>query len=1116
MAISEAPLIEAELMAIAEINQTGGVLGQLIKPVIEDGASDSAVFEAKARKLIQQDRVTTVFGCWNSASRKAIKPVFEDLNALLWYPLQYEGLERSKNIFYTGSCPNQQVEPAVTWLLQNKGTRFFLLGSDYVFPHTVHKLIKAQLKQQGGTVVGQEHVPLGAKDFAEIITIIKQARPDVVFNTLNGDSNLAFYHQYKDSGITADQIPILAISIAEVELQRIGEAALGHYASWSYFQSIDTPTNQRFVQNFQRRYGVERVTSDPIEAAYTQVYLWKQAVESAQSFEVEQVRLAAYGQTFEAPGGKVRIERNHHVQKACRIGQILPTGQFEIVGGSDHLIKPLPWLGVEELNFNASDVVIDMLAEVSQGIHQASELEQKSRELEVAKAQLQREVTQRQRVEAVLRDSEAELYALFAAMSELIFVIDAEGRYLKIAPTNPALLYKPAEEVIGKTLHEIFEPAQADSFLGYIRDSLETQQTVNCEYSLSIREQDVWFAASISPISQDSVICVVRDITEHKRAEQALLRQALTFENIYDGAIITDLEGCIVDWNPAAERMFGYAKSEVLGKTAGILNKPEEAAKLTKEIINEMTRKGRWSGEIQFIRKDGSEGICETVVVPLKDDKNQWIAAISVNHDITQRKQAEAALRESEARLRLALEVAYMGTWDWNILTNELTYSDQLGPIFGLPAGSYHPTYEAFLNSVHPEYREYVAQAVARAVGEGVDYAIEFPIIWPDATLHWVANKGHVYRDVTGLPIRMISVARDITKRKQAEAALRQAEERYRSIFENTDEGLFQTTPDGRYLSANPALAKIYGYESPEELIASLKNINQQLYVDNDRRAKFLAFLQAQERVSNFEFQVYRKDGSIIWILENSHIVRDAKGNLLYYEGSVVDITMRKVWEEALRYQQQCTEDLLQNILPSPIAQRLKLQESIIADHFEDVTVLFADLVNFTEISAQIPPTQLVDLLNKIFSVFDQLSEKHGLEKIKTIGDAYMVVGGLPIPKADHAEAVVEMALDMQQEITRFKRSDGKPFYLRIGINTGPVVAGVIGTKKFTYDLWGDTVNVASRMESMGMAGGIQVTTATYKLLKDKYLFKQRGATFVKGKGEMITYWLIGKKVYHW
>lgn len=362
---------------------------------------------------------------------------------------------------------------------------------------------------------------------------------------------------------------------------------------------------------------------------------------------------------------------------------------------------------------------------------------------------------------------------------------------------------------------------------------------------------------------------------------------------------------------------------------------------------------------------------------------------------------------------------------------------------------------------------------------------------------------------------RLIGSSINITERKQAEAGLKQAEEKYRSIFENADEGLFQTTPDGRYLSANPALARIYGYSDVEELIACLKNINQQLYVDKARRAKFLALLQAQERVSNFKSQVYRKDGSIIWVVENARIVRNAQGEPLYYEGSVVDITVRKVWEEALLYQQQCTDDLLYNILPVPIAQRLKLQESIIADSFDEVTVLFADLVNFTELSAQISATTLVDLLNKIFSVFDRLTQKHGLEKIKTIGDAYMVVGGLPTPRPDHAEAVVEMALDMQQEITRFKRHDGKPFHLRIGINTGSVVAGVIGTKKFAYDLWGDTVNIASRMESQGAAGGIQVTAATYDLLKDKYVFEQRDAIVVKGKGEMITYWLTGRKGVH-
>ncbi|HEY9614814.1 adenylate/guanylate cyclase domain-containing protein, partial [Allocoleopsis sp.] len=180
-----------------------------------------------------------------------------------------------------------------------------------------------------------------------------------------------------------------------------------------------------------------------------------------------------------------------------------------------------------------------------------------------------------------------------------------------------------------------------------------------------------------------------------------------------------------------------------------------------------------------------------------------------------------------------------------------------------------------------------------------------------------------------------------------------------------------------------------------------------------------------------------------------------------------------------------------------------------------DVTVLFADLVNFTEISAQIPPTRLVELLNKIFSEFDRLAEKHGLEKIKTIGDAYMVVGGLPMPRADHAEAITEMALDMQQKITRFTGLNGEPFHLRIGINTGPVIAGVIGTKKFTYDLWGDTVNVASRMESHGIEGRIQVTDVTYERLKGKYVFEQRGVTPIKGKGDMMTYWLIGRKDAH-
>jgi len=232
-----------------------------------------------------------------------------------------------------------------------------------------------------------------------------------------------------------------------------------------------------------------------------------------------------------------------------------------------------------------------------------------------------------------------------------------------------------------------------------------------------------------------------------------------------------------------------------------------------------------------------------------------------------------------------------------------------------------------------------------------------------------------------------------------------------------------------------------------------------------------------------------------------------------------IEVSLEKKWLrdqeqaylEQLQIEQEKSERLLLNILPKPIADRLKQGQSVIADSFAEVTVLFADIVDFTRLSAQMSPTESVVLLNEIFSTFDRLAEQHGLEKIKTIGDAYMVVGGLPTPRPDHAEAIAEMALDMQREI-QFKAESGEPLRIRIGIHTGPVVAGVIGTRKFSYDLWGDTVNTASRMESHGLSGGIQVTETTHERLRDKYLFKKRGMIQVKSKGEMMTYLLLGRK----
>jgi urea transport system substrate-binding protein len=514
MAISEASLKDAELMAIAEINSSGGVLGKSIEPVIEDGASDPEQFAFKARRLIEKDQVATVFGCWTSVSRKAVLPVFEQLNSQLWYPIQYEGLEYSKNIFYTGACPNQQIEPAVNWLLHNKGKKFYLVGSNYVFPRTVNKIVKAQLKQQGGALLGEEYITLGDTDFKSIITKIQQAQPNVVFSTLNGDSNVAFYQQYKDAGIAAIEIPIMAVSVAEDELRRIGSTAAGHYTALSYFQSLDTPANRIFVQNFQAMYGDHRVTSNPIEAAYVQVYLWKQAVEKAGCFDVDRVREAAYGISFDAPGGLVRIEENNHLWKNCRIGKILPTGQFKVVFASNDLIKPQPWLGVDDLNFTSKTLVINMLADASQEIQSSCQAEEKSRQLEAAMTELtaankrlrqtqnqllkltKRESLLKRHLSSEIRNSLDLGTILRTAVNEIQNLLDIDRcQFLWYRSDIKPAYFELSHEACNPTAQSSFESNKATPVLAVVGDALVKRNL--------LRIDDIRTYSNLDLISQD-------------------------------------------------------------------------------------------------------------------------------------------------------------------------------------------------------------------------------------------------------------------------------------------------------------------------------------------------------------------------------------------------------------------------------------------------------------------------------------------------------------------------------------------------------------------------------------------------------------------------------------
>ncbi|MFC9303782.1 urea ABC transporter substrate-binding protein [Streptomyces albidoflavus] len=346
MAISEVTVRDAVKLAIEEINASGGVLGKKIRPVSEDGASDWPTFAEKAQKLIREDRVAATFGCWTSASRKAVKPVFEKNRSLLFYPVQYEGLEQSPYIFYSGATTNQQIVPALDYL-RSKGTKsLYLVGSDYVFPRTANKVIKAYAKANGMTVKGEDYAPLGSTEFSTLANKVKAAGADAVFNTLNGDSNVAFFKEYKSAGLTAKAMPVLSVSIAEEEVKSIGPQYLkDQLTAWNYYQTTETAANTAFVEAYKAKYGKAKPTSDPMEAAYTSVYLWKEMVEKAKSFDPEKVRAAADGTAFEAPEGTVTVDgESQHLAKTARIGRIGADGLIDEVWNSGEPIEPDPFL----------------------------------------------------------------------------------------------------------------------------------------------------------------------------------------------------------------------------------------------------------------------------------------------------------------------------------------------------------------------------------------------------------------------------------------------------------------------------------------------------------------------------------------------------------------------------------------------------------------------------------------------------------------------------------------------------------------------------------------------------------------------------------------------------
>jgi urea transport system substrate-binding protein len=345
MAASETPLVDAVRLAVAEANQSGGVNGAEIEMIVADCRSDADYCAQQAEKLITQDGVQALFGCWTSACRKAVKPVVEKHHHLLFYPVQYEGLEQSPDIIYTGAAPNQQLIPMVAWALQHQGKRAYLIGSDYIFPRTANQIVKKLLVAQGGELLSEHYVPLGERNLDTFVYEIAAQHPDFVLNTLNGDSNQYFFSALRQAGVHAEDIPVFSTSIAEVELAAMGpELMAGHYAVWNYFQSVQSDENLAFIDHFRRRFGQERVLDDPMEAAYIGVQLWVNALRSAGTLEMSTVKTILTQQTLAAPEGIVAVDADtRHLWKPVRIGKARADGQFDLVWQSGGSMAPAPF-----------------------------------------------------------------------------------------------------------------------------------------------------------------------------------------------------------------------------------------------------------------------------------------------------------------------------------------------------------------------------------------------------------------------------------------------------------------------------------------------------------------------------------------------------------------------------------------------------------------------------------------------------------------------------------------------------------------------------------------------------------------------------------------------------
>ncbi len=652
MANNERHLVNAAVMAIDELNQSGGVLGRQIKAVVKDGASDPAVFAMQAEKLLKEEKVTAIFGCWTSASRKAVKPIVEELNSILWYPVQYEGLEQSPNIIYTGSCLNQQIEPAINWALSSGKQKSFLLGSDYVFPRTANSLIRMLITMGGGQILGEQYVPLGSDSFEEAVKAIRILRPDIVYNTINGDGNLSFFRRFAEEKIDVNECMIMSFSFSEIELQDVVEEAAGHYACWSYFQTLQTLENKKFLDKYKQEFGGQQTVSDPIVTAYTQVYLWKHIVDSAGSYDSKEILCCIAGKHVVGPSGLFKLHENNHIMKPAFIGKATQSGQFDIVWSSDSLIDPKPWLGIEDTELKNISLIKDALGRYPEVIH--------------LNWMLSQEVRARKQTEAALLSEKRISEEYINSLPGLFYIFDKQRLIKWNSEFNRVTGYSD-EELASNYGTDFFEGEDrtliGERMLKVFRDGVSEAEAELV--TKDGRRIPYYFTGLRKKFNgKDHLIGLGIDITERKRMEEALRESEKKFrslfENMQNGFALhemmfdevgTPIDYIFLDVNEAFEKQTGLKKENIIGKKAtevltGIENDPFNWIGTYGKVVHT-------GNSIAF--ESYSESIKKWYsVVAYRPNEGQF-AVVFI--DITERKQAEEERLQRE-KIQAVLETA--------------------------------------------------------------------------------------------------------------------------------------------------------------------------------------------------------------------------------------------------------------------------------------------------------------------------------------------------------------------------------------------------------------------------------------------------------------------------